>query len=278
MGHLVIKWEIIVIFVLGVIVSGCWLLYGIKKDKLSIKPILKQENGNEPLALSPVLDLKYFQLIRLLFAIYAFIVWIYANIDDGPRMYSFYTVWNYTLLLFYFTSVTIFTFITNYSKYGVPDTRFFNYYRSFVWMIFQCECTLALLVDLTVWFILVPFSSNPLKFLNFTSISMHILNLIFLFIDLSLNSLPIHFHYGAFVTIIGLCYIVFSWLYYAQTSKWDYFFMDTSKPGNAIWLTLVFTLHLLSWTFVWKLAQYKQNYHSKKQSGNDVIDVGLLQA
>lgn len=288
MGVLHFKWEIIVVFVVGIIAAISWIIYGYRKNKFTIQPILKQ-NDFEPLAISPILDLKYFALMRSIFTIYVATAWIYSNINDFPDMYSFYTVWNYTFLLFYFFSVSTLSIITLLSKNGdgVPTIEILNYYRGLIWIVFQCECSLSLLVDLTVWLILVPFSSNPLQFLNYTSISMHIFNFIFLSIDLSLNSIPIHFHWGVFVIILALTYMMFSWFYYSQTSNWDYFFMDTSKPINAIWLSIVFGLHLLTWTIMYKLAQKKQRYYDRKMrkniqidsmSVNDNKDVGLLEA
>ena len=283
MGVLHFKWEIVVVFIVGIIAAISWIIFAYRKDKFTIKPILRQ-NDYEPLAVSPVINLKYFALIRSMFTIYAATAWIYSNVHDFPDMYSFYTVWNYTFLLFYFFSVSTFSIITLISKNGVPTIKIVNYYRGLIWIIFQCECSLSLLVDLTVWLILVPFSSNPMKFLNYSSISMHIFNFIFLCIDLSLNSIPIHFHWGVIVIILALTYMMFSWFYYSQTSNWDYFFMDTSKPINAIWLSLVFGMHLLTWTIMYKLAQKKQSYYDRKLrktqtesiSINDNKDVGLL--
>merc|ERR1712154_206819 len=167
-----------------------------------------------------------------------------------------------------------FSFITHYTKNSIPNNKFFNYYRSFIWIIFQCETSLALLVDITVWFILVPFSGqNPANFLDISSISMHILNAVFLFTDLFLNDLPIHFHFGFFALIPPLIYTMFAWLYYDLVSKWDYFFMDSTKAIDSVWLVVVWTMHFLSWTVVWKMGQCKKSYHKiKKQRSLSIND------
>eukprot|EP01084_Bolivina_argentea_P124765 221059_1 len=270
-----IKWEIVSVAFVGLVVVICWTIYGYKNNKFMTSVILKQ-NKIEPLAISPIINLQYFLLMRICFTAYCAIAWIVSNIYDFATMYSFYTVWNYTVLLFYFTSVTIFSIATHYFENGVPTTKYFNYYRILVWALFQCECCLSLLVDLTVWCILVPASGDPKAFLNYGSISMHILNVVFLLTDFFLNNIPFHFHFGAFAVLPPTIYLIFSWLYYDLSGKWDYFFMDSSQEVNAIWLSLVFMMHLLIWCFVFKIAQYKQNYFNKKQQITAINDNGLL--
>ena len=144
---------------------------------------------------------------------------------------------------------------------GVPSSKYFDYYRVLTWLVFQSECSLALLVDVTFWCILVPSSDEPLAFLNYGSVSMHILNALFILIDLFLNDIPVHFHFGAFTLIPALLYVLWSWLYFALSGEWDYFFVDPSKVIDAVWMILVFFMHVMSWCAVWKMAGYKQRSH-----------------
>eukprot|EP01084_Bolivina_argentea_P124283 220228_1 len=269
------KWDIGVVCGVGIILLIWWTIYAYKNNKWSISTILKSKE-HEPLAASPIIPMKYLLCIRLLFALYAFTAWIAVNIKAFPQMYSFYTVWNYTLLVFYFCSASLFSMITYCTENGIPTSKWFNYYRGLTWIVFQCECSLSLLVDITVWCVLAPMSGDYNQFLNPISVSMHILNAVFMFTDLLLNDVPIHFHFGMLAVAPSLIYSIFSWIYYDFSYKWDYFFMDTSKNINAIWQIGLFTMHFLTWCFVWKLAQCKARRRKHTQTLKDV-SVQLLE-
>merc|ERR1712087_58767 len=93
---------------------------------------------------------------------------------------------------------------------------------------------------------------------------MHILNALMILAELSVNSLEVHFAFGAFALIPAMLYMVWSWLYFDLSGKWDYFFMDPSREIDAVWMSLVFAMHLAMWSFVWWLARPKQRWIKRK--------------
>ena len=132
-----------------------------------------------------------------------------------------------------------------------------------------------MLVDLTFWGILVPTSDNPIGAVNYVSVSMHFINIIFLMTELFLNELPFLFHYGVFVLMAGMTYLLWSWIYYDLEGEWDYFFMDTSKNVNALWQTLVFTMHILAWCVVFNLAKCRDRRRDTKRHAVKLLDMNI---
>ena len=110
--------------------------------------------------------------------------------------------------------MSIFSLIALFKINGMGTSKCANCFRIIAWTIFQTECACALLVDLTFWGILVPSSDNPAGAVNYLSVSMHFINMIFLMTELFLNELRFKFHYGVFVLMAGMTYLIWSWIYY----------------------------------------------------------------
>merc|ERR1712083_1241184 len=101
---------------------------------------------------------------------------------------------------------------------------------------------------------------------------MHALNAVFLGIELMISSIPIRFHFGGFSLIPAVCYLLFSWWFFAEDGEWRYFFMDPSKMQDVLWMMIVFTMHFVSWTVVWYAGHKKEQLHKRKRRR-----VGMLQ-
>ena len=183
---------------------------------------------------------------------------------------------NFLLCLCRFQSVTIFSAISIFTEHGVGESKSANFLRVLIWTVFQCECSAALLVDITVWTILVPTTSpkDIPNFFNLGSVSMHILNAVFLAVDLLITDIPIRFHFGCFILIPGICYVLFSWWYFAEDGEWRYFFMDPSKYQDVLWMFIVFAMHFVSWSLVWFFGHKKEQWH-RRRNQQDILRRGI---
>merc|ERR1712173_195201 len=96
---------------------------------------------------------------------------------------------------------------------------------------------------------------------------------IFLMVELRLNALPFSFHYGVFVVLFGTTYLIWSWIYFHLEGIWDYFFLDTSKNINVLWQFAVFSMHVLSWCFIFNLAKCRDRRRQSKEHGKRLLGV-----
>ncbi|ETO36025.1 hypothetical protein RFI_01037 [Reticulomyxa filosa] len=72
-----------------------------------------------------------------------------------------------------------------------------------------------------------------------------------------LNRIPIHFHFGSFAILFMLVYLSWAYLYYSFSEHFDYFFVDPSKPINALWYFILFVYILIVWTVIFFLAKFR---------------------
>ena len=155
------------------------------------------------------------------------------------------------------------------TEHGIPDSKCANFLRVTLWVMFQCECSAALFVDIAVWGVLMPSAGDDLyKFLSFGSMSMHFVNFVCLGTEIFLNDIPIPFHFGCFSFVPPTIYILFSWGYYAAGGRWDYFFVDPTDLGNIIWMLMIVILLFVTWSLVWYMGKRKVQWHqNRKQKG-----------
>lgn len=151
----IVKWDVAAMVAAGLVLLGIWIAYAFRTGKLSVDPIMRHRE-HEPLARSNFVSTLSFGIIRCCIALYIIIVWCMGLSNSPPQKYfSFYTVWNYTILMIYFISVSIITLVTALTKNGISQySTAANVWRVATWILFMAECALALLVDATVWTIL----------------------------------------------------------------------------------------------------------------------------
>ena len=97
-----IKWPFIVLIVFILLMVVFWAFYAFKNGKLETSAILKRD-GIDPLSSSPVIQQRSLLLLRVLFAVYSIVALILSNVPFHGDLYSFYTVWNYIVLILWFT-------------------------------------------------------------------------------------------------------------------------------------------------------------------------------
>ena len=256
-----------------------------------------------PTVLSPYFSIRNLALIRLFIAIYCLIILIVVSVGSTSGvLYSFYTVWNWVLLSFYFLLSSIVPLIaiygfsfcnvnkhqsisqnSNSSNNNINNKRNSSGYvhllfvsnnkisrlvHQLTWILFQMHCSLVLLVDVTVWGLLYWIADESLRkeFFSFYNLSWHGLNAIFIYFDLFINMMPIYFDNAVFVVFLAMIYCLFEWLFYFETGFWDYFFMDTSKVVNIIFYIIIFSLHVVFFAFARLIAKCRDKKIYQKKN------------
>jgi len=157
---------------------------------------------------------------------------------SGAYIFSTFTVWCWATQAVYFLLAGL------ASAAGERVAR----YRIFLfslWVLYQIMFAMALLVTITVWCVLVPHlhlgkwlgieeAGQGLAIMySAFGYTTHILNLVFMFAELSLNRLPFQHQHIVFCITWGQLYLLFSWIFHSKTGVWFYFFLDY-EPSYAL--------------------------------------------
>lgn len=149
----------------------------------------------------------------------------------GLNLWATFTVWCWTGQVFYF-------FLSGLACVVGDRMRHFRFGLFFIWVLYEVMFSMALMVTLTVWFVLVPhlhvgtYLGIPeagqglgIMYSLFGFVT-HVLNLVFMFTELALNRLSFKDTHVFFCLLAGVSYLLFSWVFHAYTRVWFYFFLD----------------------------------------------------
>lgn len=123
-----------------------------------------------------------------------------------------------------------------------------------VWVLFELLFTTAILVFVVVWFVLVP-KVGP-NMLRPIPLCMHNLNVVFMSVEMMLNRLVILRWHAPFAIYFGICYVVFSWLYFFLCGRFFYFFLDWRWPFAPIAYLVLLGILLCSFIASQRLVSY----------------------
>jgi hypothetical protein len=122
-----------------------------------------------------------------------------------------------------------------------PSEAAAKYAACGLWVLFETMATMACLVFLTVWMILVPADPSfmdPHKVLPF---SMHNLNICIVAAEVFFNRFKFVPHHAVFVIYYLGVYMVFTWMFFLATNQFCYFFVDWRSwvflPGYTAMIT-----------------------------------------
>eukprot|EP01094_Clydonella_sp_ATCC50884_P020189 TRINITY_DN4143_c1_g1_i1.p1 TRINITY_DN4143_c1_g1~~TRINITY_DN4143_c1_g1_i1.p1 ORF type:complete len:355 (-),score=102.01 TRINITY_DN4143_c1_g1_i1:88-1035(-) len=235
---------IIAAFILVLIVAA--VVFGYRKRLHRFRCMTARHTATSPFV--PAVGLLVY---RALVALFAFSVLLYQFIDtavggENPLLiYSYYTVWNFTLLFVYFATASIWTVL--HMRRATSDTLTL-YLGNFLVVAFNVELACVFLVDSVTWCILFPgavASGNTSMLVNFESITEHGLNGVFMLIEFSLNHIPIVPFHAAHMMVWAGTYMCFSWVFYVATGIWRYDFLNIFSPWSPFWYTLVAGAHIV---------------------------------
>jgi len=212
-------------------------------------------------------------LWRLSFAIYVFVILSIAlsrepvkNIGDkknthllgGTQVLGTFTMWSWILIGVY-GLVTSAASATEAAGIEVSG-KLADAVACSMWVLFQVMTSVAILIFLVVWCVLVPLFP---QLLTFVSLSAHNLNVVFMLTELKINRLSFVHSHVVFSMYYGSLYIIFSWFYCISTGIVYYFFIDWRQaivlPGYTV---LIFVLY----------ASYVGSLHLSNATKRKVVD------
>lgn len=137
----------------------------------------------------------------------------------------------------------------------------------------------GLMLDVVLWSILMPSDTDPQKKeeLNWSSYNMHALNLLLIFVEIAVNSIPLHFGDIVLALLWPLLYCHFTLLRVGMRSStqgcltfhekttcstvpgvkvvWPYFFLDTSREHAWLWYLGLSALFCLAYAVIFCFAR-----------------------
>jgi len=116
MTRLHVVWPIILVMVLLGVIVFSYLFWVLKYHKIKTKAVLYYDfaKKHDLLATSPFISSWKLALLRTVFGIYCLASLIYTLVRFGGKMYDYYTVWNFTILVYYWLSSAYLTYVFCY--------------------------------------------------------------------------------------------------------------------------------------------------------------------
>lgn len=173
------------------------------------------------------------------------------------RLYTFYTVWNYTLQAVWWLVGTACSAAALCGPRGPP-----RWLRLLAHALLSVCLPASVLVSIVLWSVLLPAdwsAGHHERDLNFYSYSMHALNTLMLYFEWYVDRLLLK--PAALWLLLSWCllYAIAVWLHHDLTSPhfWPYFFFDQSSWVAVPWLLALLGLHLLVYGAVHLLSRCK---------------------
>lgn len=111
--------------------------------------------------------------------------------------------------------------------------------------LYQTCAGAVILTDIVFWCVIVPFLSNSHLGLNVLMGCMHSLNVFFLLLDTSLNSLPFPWFRLSYFVLWSSLYVIFQWVIHAcGFTWWPYPFLELSTSWAPLWYFCLALLHI----------------------------------
>lgn len=177
---------------------------------------------------------------RLLFAAFVFgtDVSMYYRVSTalhtasgGLQVFGTFTIWSWTLIGVYFALASVASLA---DALGFRPKATGSIFCCAVWVLFEVMFTVALLIWLAVWAVLLPEAyyvyGSDAGMLSFIPFCAHNLNVVFMVTDACLNRLCFASAHLVFVMYYSAAYVVFSWAFFLYNGYFFYFFIDWRQP------------------------------------------------
>ncbi|KAF0720328.1 Aste57867_383 [Aphanomyces stellatus] len=170
------------------------------------------------------------------FLLFAIVLCGYSSL---PHMFSYYTIWNFTLQTIYFAWAIKVQWCHRHhgttSKMLTMEERVLSTY-------FDVLFSTSFLVCLVYWTILFPAKTSPLVW---TSALQHGGNVVLLLLEFAMNGRTVRISSLGYMLLFPLLYGVFSWIGHEtwQQGFWAYSFLDVSKTLSPAWYLGVCLVH-----------------------------------
>lgn len=181
----------------------------------------------------------------------------------GFSRFTTFTVWSWCVQGLYFALVVSCTLLqrisTSSEHWFLPHMSFWS------WVLFELSLSISILVSLVVTYVLYPFAvkakADYSVLFEWPSLAMHNLNLIFMAVELLINSFPsVNPWHAPFAVLYGVVYVVFAWIWELSGGVFYYFFLNYAhKRAIVFHIGLVSALYMfffLGWLLKAELNLY----------------------
>jgi hypothetical protein len=227
---------------------------------LAVKLNDSRQTGNDGANLhageSPLLPASSMILVRASFAVVIFSAAIYqyfekqsipVDLSHGngitkrlyirPRdRFCMFTMWAWLIQGVYYTSAAFVGYQEMMNATPMKDVN--DSSTVVVQIMFEISFTLAYLVTIAVNKVLVPASiarnDNPDNFFKPLPLLMHNANVLFITVDMLLNKLPFNSFHFPYATLVGVLYVLFTWLHFLVRGFFYYFFVDFTRKDAVL--------------------------------------------
>jgi hypothetical protein len=107
------------------------------------------------------------------------------------------------------------------------------------WVLFEVSFPVGFVVSSIVTFVLIPHAKRtdmPTdNFFVIIPILMHNVNIVFMALEIIVNRIPFSLWHFPFILLYGICYGVFSWVFYHYYGFYHYFFLNYDRKGAIYW-------------------------------------------
>mmetsp|Transcript_26370 Transcript_26370/g.39123 ORF Transcript_26370/g.39123 Transcript_26370/m.39123 type:complete len:291 (-) Transcript_26370:67-939(-) len=146
-----------------------------------------------------------------------------------------FTVWSWNVMGIYFLISSYCSIMTSMGlDHLVP--------RVFIelgWVLYELSFAVSFLVTSVTSFVLIPGGISrglPVdNFFRIPSLLMHNANVIFMTAESMLNGLHFNSSHAPFAVLYGVCYCLFSWVWYEYKGVFYYFFLDYTGRYVVLW-------------------------------------------
>ena len=186
----------------------------------------------------------------------------------GISRFTAFTQWSWALQGWYFGFCTILWFLDKYypmvlidKSYGV--TPYVTPLSYAVWIIYELSVTMSFIVSSLVTFALIPQAKGkglPIdNYFRPLTLMMHNLNVLFMTIELGINSFQFVMAHIFVPAMWGFTYIFFAWWWYNHTGVFFYFFVDYHHKKSVIMHAGLLTLMSCYFALCAAVATYIQH-------------------
>ena len=299
-------WAFVGVVVFLLVGTVAWFVYCYHHSKLTLKASPPGSTDItelwKVLGSTRLVSIRTLAIYRTIAALFGWYLILHGIFYDGFYRFRNFTVWNWCLLILYFTLNSLLTWY-NYFQSNAIDCNclsyLFNpkknennqnanifqiYYPFITWILYQINCANVIFIDVIVWCLLYPFATNEQRtelLLTWFSLHMHITNLILVYIDLFLNQIPTNFHFAVFEMVLLLVYIGYQFLWVHHFSyDFSYPFLETSQLYNiGFYFGMVF-VNLFFWQCSVWITQYRNiklplaiaSPNNSRQTSIEIID------
>jgi hypothetical protein len=154
-----------------------------------------------------------------------------------PRdRFCMFTMWAWLIQGIYYTSAVVIGYRQMTNTAAMKNANDLS--TTAVQILFEISFTLAYLVTIAVNKVLVPASiarnDNPDNFFKPLPLLMHNANVLFITADMLLNEIPfIEFHFP-YTALVGILYVLFTWLHFLVRGFFYYFFVDFTRKDAVL--------------------------------------------